>query len=177
MSDATDRVIALKWVQDFVQYDTEPKLTQGEIELELDRAKIASVWQVNTAYSIGAVVVPETRNGHSYECVQPGTSQGTARSYFDWPTPTGMVFGDGSSSPQLLWNECGTDRFNPSVPGAEHNVFDIGAATKACWLIKARRCTPFINDGDLSFESIRKNCLEEAARFHPFYRPVRVVRA
>lgn len=177
MSDATDRVVALKWVMDLVQWDTEPKLTQGEIELELDRAKLASVWAVDTFYANGTVVVPSVRNGHAYEAVQPGTSQSAPRGYTDWSTYTGMVFGDGSSSPQLILQEVGTDRFNPTVLGAESNVYDIGAAAKACWLIKARRCTPFINEGDASFESIRKNCLEEAARFHPFYRPMRVVRA
>lgn len=177
MSDATDRVVALKCVMDLVQWDTEPKLAQAEIELELDRAKLASVWQANTFYSIHTVVVPEIRNGHSYEAMQPGTSQSAPRGYTEWATYTGMVFGDGSSDPQLQLREAGTDRFNPTVLGAESNVYDIGAAAKACWLIKARRCSDLINDGDLSFESIRKHCLEEAKSFHPFYRPIRVVRA
>lgn len=181
MSDAEDAIIALKWVQDLVQWDTEPVMSQGELELKIAQAQIATVWQPSTFYHVGRLeIVPELRNGHAYQVLRPGTSQTAARAFNDWPHGdyvSGIVFGDGSSDPQLLLKECGTDRFNPTVIGAESNVYDIGAAAKACWLIKARRCTPLINNGDIAFESIRRHCLEEAGRFHPFYRPVRMVRA
>jgi len=186
MSDTTDRVVAIKAVIDRVQPDVAPTLTQGEIELEVDRARLVQTWQPNTAYRIGDVVVPEIRNGHSYVCVQPGTSQATARGYFDWPSDNGVGFGgymsggscfsDGNSDPQLIWETCGTDRFNPGIWGAETNIYDIARAAQQCWVIKSRKTSQFVDDGDVLFEQMFKHCVAMANSFHPFRRQAQLVR-
>lgn len=176
MSDSTDRIVALKEVLDRAQIDVMVTLTQGEVELELERSKLASTWQPNTAYNVNDVVLPEIRNGHSYVCIQPGTSQAGARSYTDWPTSRGASLSDGGSDPILIWEEIGTDRFNPTIAGAESNVYDIALAAKRCWLLKARRATQLLDDGDVEFSQIRKNCLEMAETFRPFRRPMELVR-
>lgn len=174
--DGSDRTLAVKAVIDRVHPDVMPKLSQGEIELEVDRAQLVKVWQPNTSYKVGEVVVPSERNGHSYVCVQPGTSQSGLRDYFDWPDESGWQFGDGNSNPGLIWEECGTDRFNPSVFGAETNIYDINRAARECWKLKARKASQMIADGDVSFDQLHKNCLEHAGSFRPFRRQAVAVR-
>lgn len=172
-SEATDRAIAIKLVRDRVQPDTEPELTAGEIALEVDRAQLASVRQENTPYKIGDVVVPEIRNGHAYQCVQPGTSGG-ALAYRDWPTITGVHKVDGNSDPQLVWLECGHDRFNGSIFGAENNVYDIDGAARECWKLKMRRASEMVNVGSTAYKQLYDHCKEQADTFTPFYRQSRI---
>jgi hypothetical protein len=176
MSDVTDKVVAIKAVIDRVQPDTAPTLTFGEVALEVDRAQLAKTWTVNTAYNIGDIIVPAIRNGHYYECVQPGTSQGSVLSYTDWPTYTGGTRGDGSSDPQLIWEEAGSDVFNPGIFGAERNVYDISRAIKNCIGIKITRCAQFVNDGDTSFSDLYDHWTKEAEKYYPYRRPITLVR-
>lgn len=172
MSDATDRIVAIKAVIDRVQPDVAPTLTQGEIELEVDRAKLASTWTINTTYNLGDAIVPPTRNGRVYITVQPGTSHTVAHAYTDWRDG----FTEGSSSPQLRWEEVGSAMFNPTITGAEWNIYDINKAARECWLLKARKATQMIDDGDVAFAQFRDNCLKEAEKFRPFARQIQLVR-
>ena len=176
MSDSTDRIVALKAVIDLVQPDVAPTLTQGEVELEVDRAKLVKTWTVSTAYNIEDVVVPAIRNGHAYECIQPGTSQSGAKAYEDWSICTGARMADGSSSPQLIWREVGTDRFNPRIFGAERNIYDIEWAAKKLARIKMTRSAQMVNDGDVSFEQLYEHWKEQWGYFRPFRRPIELVR-
>lgn len=175
MPDFEDRLIAIQAVTDRVQPNVEPALSTGEIELEVDRARLCSTWQPNTAYKIGDVIVPAIRNGHAYQCVQPGTSKSGSYLYTDWPQSFGWTIGDGNSDPQLIWEEVGTDRFNGSIYGAETNIYDIAKACQQCWLIKARRATEFVDEGDTSDEQLYKHCMEQVSLFRPFSRPARIV--
>ena len=168
--------MAIKAVSDLIQPDVAPTLATGEVELEIDRSRLASTWTINTAYSIGDVVVPEIRNGHSYECLQPGTSQASARTYTEWSVYSGAVIGDGSSDPQLIWQEVGTDRFNPGIFQAETNIYDINRAAKALARIKMRRCAQFIQDGDVSYQQMYDHWKEQVEMFRPFRRPIQLVR-
>lgn len=172
MSDATDRIVAIKLVMDRVQPDAAPKLTQGEIDLEVDRAKLVSTWTVNTAYSLGAAIVPPTRNGQVYVSTTPGTSSAVAHAYTSWRDG----FSEGGSDPRLTWEEVGTDVFNPGILGAERNIYDINRAARECWLMKARKASQIIDDGDVSFAQLRDNCLKEAEKFKPFARQIQLVR-
>ena len=176
LADASDRTKAIKAVIDRTRPDVEPTLTQGEIELEVDRAQLVRVWQSNTAYKYNDVIVPVERNGHCYVCIQPGTSKSGSYRYFDWPIDAGYQFGDGNSDPALVWEECGTDRFNGAVFGLETNIYDISRAARECWLLKARYCSQFIDDGELRFTDIRKSCLAHASEFRPFQRQAQLVR-
>lgn len=175
LTDGSDRAKAIRAVMDRVRPDVEPMLRQGEIELEVDRARLAREWQPDTTYKFNDVVVPVERNGLAYVCVQPGTSKSGAYGFYDWPFDTGYRFGDGNSNPGLVWECVGTDRFN-SIPGLETSLYDIGLAARECWLKKARYASQFIDDGDLSFSQIRKHCLEHAAEFRPFRRQAVLVR-
>lgn len=176
LADGTERTVAIKAAMDRTQPQAAPVLTQGEIELEVDRARLAREWQPNTAYKIGDIVVPQQRNGHCYRCVQPGTSRSTPFGYFDWPTVAGFEISDGQSDPILVWEEYGTDRFNAGIFGAETNVYDISRAAQQCWLLKARKASQFVDDGDVSFEQMHKHCVDHANTFRPFRRPTQLVR-
>lgn len=171
-ADFNERGAAIKAVRDRVRPGAIPTLTTGEVELEVDRSKLATVWEVNTAYNIGDRVVPATRNGHSYICVQPGTSQGGARSFYDWPTRTGSLLADGSSTPQLIWREYWSDSFNNDVIGMEKNLYDIGGAIHRCWMVKAAMASEMVDAGNTSFEQVYKHCMEQAALYAPFSLPV-----
>jgi hypothetical protein len=159
-------------VIDLVQPDVTPTLTQGEVELEVDRAQLARTWTINTSYGLGSAVVPPDRNGVVYITAQPGTSHSVAHAYSDWADG----FTEGPSSPQLRWQEVGTAMFNPGIAGAEWNIYDINRAARECWLLKARKAAQLLDDGDVRFSQIRKNCLEEADKFRPFRRAIELVR-
>lgn len=174
--DSADRANMLTVLRVKAQETASPTLESFEVEGELDNARYASTWLPNKAYSVGDRVVPEIRNGHYYICVQPGTSQSGAKSYTDWPSNYGQCFGDGSSDPQLIWEEAGSDLFNPGIAGCERNVYDLGRAARECWLLKSRKSTQAIDDGDVSFSQWHEHCLKQAAMFYPVRRRVEVVR-
>jgi hypothetical protein len=176
MSDASDRSDAITIVNTLVQSAVAPTLTSTEIETEIDRAKLASRWAINTAYVAGSVIV--VGNGHAYQVEQPGTSQATELIANDWPIYSGALIGDGASNPQLTWREIGTARFNPRIVGAEYNVYDIERAAHTCWLLKARKSSQFIDaDGEPEISQMYKRCTEIANSFRPFRREISVVRA
>jgi hypothetical protein len=176
LTDSSERTVAVKAVLDRVQPDVVPKLSQGEIELEVDRALLATVWAPLTAYQVGAVVVPPERNGSAYHCLEPGTSA-ASHTFSEWPCEFGDVWTEGQGGESVLtWLNVGTDRFNTGIAGAERNLYDIGRAAKACWLIKMRRASQFISDGDLSFNQVHENCIAQANGFKPFRRQTRIVR-
>ena len=172
--DSTDRANAVSILIDLVQPVTAPLITMPELELELDRAKLASTWTPNTAYRLGDIAV--SRFGHAYECIQPGTSQANARTFNDWPRWNGVTFGDGSSDPQLIWLEIGSDRFNPGFAGEQTNIYDISRAAKACCTMKMQRAAQMIDDGDVIFSQLYKHWRERANDFRPFRRPIELVR-
>ena len=177
MADADDRTAAILVVTDRVQSSIAPPLTEDEIAAEVDRAQLATTWAANTEYSIRAIIVLPIRNGHSYECVQPGISSTGAFNFTDWPTRPGSQRAEGSSSPALTWEEIGTDCFNPGVFGQEANVYDINRASRECWLLKARKASQLIDNGDVSLSHMYKHCTEQADRFYPFRRQIQVIRA
>lgn len=176
LTDASDRTKAIKAVMDRVQPDAQPTLTQGEIELEVDRAQLAKVWQPDTVYKFNDVVVPVERNGLAYVCVQPGTSKSGSYGFYDWPGASGVYFGDGGGNPGLVWEVAGHDRFNGAIFGCENNIYDINRACRECWLKKARYCSDMLDDADINFSEIRKNCLAHAGEFRPFKRQAVLVR-
>lgn len=169
-----DRGVAIRAVRDRVQPEVSPTLTQGEIELEVDRARIASVYAPGTFYNMRDCVVPPVRNGFSYQCTQPGT--GGSLAFSDFTTDVFETFADGQSDPQLNWQNVGTDQFNPGVAGAESNIYDIGRASRALWSIRARRCADFVDEGDTSYSQMYEQATDMANSFEPFRRPTRIVR-
>lgn len=176
MSDVADRIVAIKAVMDNVPPDVAPVTTIGELELAVDRSKIASTWTTNTLYKVGAIVKPAEENGHSYECIQRGTSQSTAHNYLDWPVRYGAQYAEGNSNPVLIWEEAGTDQFNAGFAEAETNIYDINLASLRCCRNKMRLSAQLIQDGDTHFEQIYEHWKNESKKYRPFTRPLELVR-
>lgn len=176
MSDAQDRIVAIKLVTDMVQPEVEPRLTSGQIELAVDRSQLASTWTVNTAYNVGDVIVPVTRNGWAYECIQAGTSQANSHLSTDWPLGRGDRYVEGSSDPLLVWEAAGTDLFNPMYFANERNVYDVNRAAKECWAIKLAQASEWLQDGDVSFQTVFEHCKMMVEGFRPFARQIQLVR-
>jgi hypothetical protein len=173
-ADATDRTIAIHAVRERVEPNTEPKITQGEIERAVDSAKLASVYTPGATYNVRDCVLPPTRNGYSYRCIQPGVAG--SLSFSEFSTDLFDTFTDGQGDPLLTWENAGTDRFNPGVAGAESNIYDIGRASRACWLTRARRCADFVDEGDTSYSQMYDHAVDMASSFDSFTRPTRIVR-
>lgn len=179
MSDAADRTTALSLLLMWLQKDVVPPLTQLEIEAVLDQYKVASYWAANTAYSPGQRILPPTRNGYWYQVVQPGTSQITSRAFNDWPTFYGSRLSDGSSDPQLILENQGTDsifRINHSDP-LSVNVYDVRGAARQCVKLRRTRAADLINENDSGIAVMFDRWDRLADQFHPIRFPVSVVRA
>lgn len=179
MSDAADRTTALSLLLTWLQKDVVPPLTQLEIEAVLDQYKVASYWAANTAYSPGQRILPPTRNGYWYQVVQPGTSQITSRAFNDWPTFYGSRLSDGSSDPQLILENQGTDsifRINHSDP-LSVNVYDVrGAARQCILLLRKTKAQQYITDDGDGAAAIFDRLDALANQFYPIRFPVTVVR-
>ncbi|WP_143767743.1 hypothetical protein [Paenibacillus odorifer] len=57
----------------------------------------AAVWVASKAYTVGIAVKPASANGYIYECIQAGTSGGTAPT---WKTVAGETINDGT----VVWS-------------------------------------------------------------------------
>lgn len=169
-----ERGVAIALVRDRVQPEVSPTLTQGEIERQVDLARLATIYAPGTFYKVRDCVLPPVRNGFSYQCVQPGTSG--SLSFSEFSTDVFETFSDGQTDPQLIWQNVGTDQFNPGIAGAESNIYDIGKASRALWSIRARRCADFVDEGDISYSQMYEHATDMAHSFEPFRRPTRIVR-
>ena len=114
---------------------TQPTLTNQEVSDVLDLCRRAVVWQANTAYAVGAVVVPANRNGHRYKAVQRGTSGATEPT---WSEVAEGIQSDGASTPQLVWQEDGPDW---------ENVYDVQRAIERVCLMKAAKVAEVYSEG------------------------------
>jgi hypothetical protein len=176
VSDENDREEAITVVAERVTLAAIPVLSELEIGREVDRAKLARTWSSNTAYHLGEVVVLPVRNGHAYECVQPGTSGIEVFNYSDWPTRGGTIASEGNSSPRLQWEEIGSDVFNGDIAGQERNVYDINEAARECCLLRVRKSAELVQSGDVSFQQIYEHWKQQAETFRPFRRQIMLVR-
>ncbi len=175
-TDSEDRDAAYDILEEWAQASVAPILSPTDLDLILERHKRATRWSATTAYGVGQLMIPPTRNGRVYRCIQPGTST-DSRSYLEFPT-SGIAWGDGTSDPILLWEDCGPDFVLSYDMDASHvNVYDIISAAKECWKMKRRKTTQFIQAGDLNFQQVHEHCVAEEARFSPKTFQSRVMRA
>lgn len=177
--DATDRSNALALLLRWVKKDVAPPLEETDIEAILESHKIASTWTPNTFYAAGQRILPPVRNGWWYEVAQPGTSQGSTRTFSEWPTIYGARLVDGSSDPQLILEVGGEDsifRAEPSNPSSV-NVYDVRGAARECVQTRLQLATQMIDDGDVAFDQITKHLEGLLQRFYPIRFPMKVVRA
>ncbi len=144
--------------------NSDPVLTSADLDRLLSEAKVADAngnppdtyadWQANTAYAVGAEVVPSPRNGHLYRCTVAGTS-GAVQPAF--PTATGATLADGTAT----WIEDGATSWTPS--------YDVDAAAVEGWTLKAGRAAAridFSTDGQqFSNSQVAERCLAMAQHY------------
>jgi hypothetical protein len=113
-----------------------------------------------TAYSLGAVVVPDPRNGHTYTVTVAGTS-GAATPI--WPTTTAASVVDGT----VTWAESGPTYWTPT--------YNLPMAAAEGWEWKASKAA---KDYDVSAGSVNATrhqvfdmCKEQASRYRKMSGP------
>jgi hypothetical protein len=147
VSDETDREAALLDLTLRVQPDIEPSIDPDTLDQILDSAQRASTWTPETPYALGAVVMPETRNGHRYEAIQGGTS--------DVSVPTFPVGDEATvSDATVIWKEVGRE-FG--------NVYDVKLAENLVW--KWRRAT--LSESGKDEADMYEHCEKEEKRTAP----------
>lgn len=160
MSYATQRTAAIADVVLYAQTGIQPTLTTPEVEGIVDSCVKATIWTANTAYEIGAVILPTARNGRRFVCVQRGTSHATTEP--TWTVQLYAEYQDGASDPVLTWREDGPDFAN---------VFDIRGAIHTAWMLKAAKANHLYStsQGNSKFEhqQVYEHCLEMAAKYLP----------
>jgi hypothetical protein len=79
MTDTEARAAAKQQLVFNAEPESTPTLTDTELEQILDATGVrrATTWKAATAYRVGDVVQPTTRNGHRYRCTTPGRSDAT----------------------------------------------------------------------------------------------------
>lgn len=129
--------------------DTEPALSDPELNSILNSVQRASFWLQSTAFTFGAVILPATKNGHSYTCIQAGTTGATEPK---WPTCNGATATDGTA----IWKESGPD-FD--------SVFDVRAAIEQAWTMKAAKASVLIDRDRHLYSQIYDHCNAQAEKF------------
>lgn len=136
--------------------EAEPVLTDEQLYRLLDRAAVATVWTVSTAYAYGDVILPTVRNGHRYRVVEPGTSDSTEP---DWGTLQAGYQTDGDD---LIWQEDGRDYAD---------LWDIDRAAHEGWLLKAALAATdyeFTDSGlNLKRQQVAAGCRAQARVYAP----------
>lgn len=163
-SQAAQLASAKAAVQLYAQTTIAPTVADSSTELQAILAEClrASIWVQNTAYTVGAVVVPTTRNGHRYICVQGGTSETLLADEPEWSVVRGSFITDGDSNPQLVWREDGPDY---------ENLYDIRRAIHLTWLLKAAKVAHLYetrqSGSTFAHDQVYKHCMEMAAKYAP----------
>lgn len=137
---------ALKDLRSYAQPDTEPKLSDPELNAILNRVQRASFWEASKAFVFGTVVLPATKNGHRYRCIEAGTTGTTEPA---WPKRDGAVITDGT----VRWEEAGADY---------ENVFDVREAAQQAWTMKADKASILIDRDRQMYSQIADNCRKRA---------------
>lgn len=143
--------LALAAVRMFVAPDDTPTLDDVELNSILDSVQRASFWVLSTAFSVGDVILPATKNGHRYRCAQAGTTAATEPT---WPTRDAATITDGT----VIWEEAGADY---------ENVFDIRAAASQAWTLKQAKASQLFDMPGQSLSQITDHCKQMAEAFEP----------
>lgn len=137
MTDAEDKELALDRLTTFAQPDVEPTLTETELEDILDQSARAVRWTTVTVLSIGTLVLPTTDDDHVYKVTAGGT---TAVSEPTWPD-SGTV-----TSGTVEFEEAGLFTYS--------SLYDVRAALRKCWELKAAKASELISSQDSGSEQM-----------------------
>lgn len=143
----------LSWM---VSSDTYPELNNDELCELIDEHKRSNVWTASTPYIVGDIVHPPVKNGRIYTCVIAGTSS-TNSSIFPEIGYTNQSISDGSD---LVWRDDGA---------AYYEDYDVRAAARQGWMMKASKIAHLINVDDgqqkLNLSSLLDHCYRMADKY------------
>lgn len=149
MTDAEQREAAYDKLETFAQPNVEPTLTGAELDAILDDCARAVRWTTVTVLSVGTLVLPTSDDDHFYIVTAGGT---TAASEPTWPE-TGTV-----TSGTVEFEEAGEFSFS--------SLYDVRAALRKAWELKAAKASELISSQDSGSEQmIFDHCQFMAAKY------------
>lgn len=158
-------------LEGMLQWQSVPALTSAEVDTLFDLSKRRDSygtepddyldWKAATAYAVGALRVPTTRNGFVYK-VQSVSGTGTSGATEPvWPLVIGETVTDNAGANQIVW-VC--EKGAPWIP-----TYDLRAAACEGWSWKAGKVA---SDFDVKAGSITafrnqvaKTCMENAKKY------------
>lgn len=163
------RLAAIKQLGQMCQSTLFPELSDNQLGDLIDQHKKFNTWSPLTAYSVGDMVIPTVPNGRIYQCIIAGTSTTVEPSFPQIGYAVGQAFYNYSTlGPEeyygLTWQDNGF---------ITQEVYDVRAAAKQAWLLKASIAANLANtdDGKMKVElhQIQENCIQMAAKFRSFF--------
>jgi hypothetical protein len=175
MTDNELRQIAMEQLARNCQACLPPELDDADLESLLIGAQAASVWQPDTTYPTGAVVVADATSSQSFKAVTGGTSGATPPS---WPSEPS---GGWSGNPTLLYPCCisgttGSPITDGTVTwvfaGVIAGLFDMTEATSSGWLLKCAKASALVQNSSagesLASQQLFEHCQRMAAHWQPY---------
>jgi len=160
------RLQAIKELSDLCQATLFPELETNQLARLIDQHVRFNTWTANYAYKVGDIVVPTTPNGRMYLCIIAGTSGPNEPSFPQIGFAVGQVIADGPipvDSFGLNWQDSGY---------VQVEKYDVRAATKQAWLLKASIAANLANTDDgkmkIQLHTIQENCIQMAGKFRSF---------
>lgn len=133
-----------------------PYLDSTDLSALVDKWRGYTVWTASTAYVVGDKIIPTVSNGRLYICIIAGTADTVEPEWPDYVTQPYYGIGDGQN---LVWQDIGPAPVQ----------YDVMAASREGWLLKASRATGLVNvtDGAVSagMGQLQDKCIRQAQRF------------
>lgn len=149
MTDAEDKDLALERLAKFAQPDVEPTLSETELEDILDESARATRWATATVLSVGTLILPTVYNGHYYVVTEAGTTTTEPT----WPETQGGTVTLGAE-----FEEAGLFTYS--------SLYDVRAALRKCWELKAAKASELISNSDSGSEQmIFDHCQQMASKY------------
>lgn len=162
------RLQAIKELSDLCQATLYPELDNNQLGKLIDAHVRFTTWTASTYYNVGDIIIPTVPNGRMYLCIIAGTSDPTEPNFPQAGWACGQIF---SENPQqyygqgygLTWQDAGF---------VQVEKYDVRAAAKGAWLLKASIAANLANtdDGKMKIElhQIQENCIQMAGKFRSF---------
>ena len=158
---------ALAQLKSMLSWQSDPALSSTEVDMLLAGARVQDrngapadayqPWKASNAYTVGATLVPTTRNGHYYRVTASDGQSGPAEP--NWPTTSGQtVTADG-----VTYEEAGLAPWS--------GAWNLRAAAAEGWRWKAGKVAArFDFSSDVSSfkrDQLHKHCLEMVKQYSP----------
>ena len=162
------RLQAIKQLSDMCQATLFPELDNNQLGNLIDQHKKFSSWEPSTSYAVGDMIVPTIPNGRVYQCIIAGTSTTTEPTFPSIGYAVGQAFYNYVGTPPNFYGLTFQD--NGFITS---EIYDVRAAAKQAWLIKASIAANLANtdDGKMKVElhQIQENCIQMAGKFRSFF--------